>query len=149
MDAVRPAGSTSYSWPTNVLSTFNLRRNELGLVAWAPYPVGGTAHDVYVPLRVSQTAGSRSPRYQLTLLPGVELTEVYLSLAPIGSDGRVGAFIKKDEPLKYGYYPADRAINIQLPALAAAGIYSAEIKAVRRGGGSASAPPFWFYHSGR
>ena len=149
MDTFRPPGSKAYTWPTNLLSTFNLRRNELGLVAWAPYAVGGATRDVYMPLRVSQAKGSRSPSYQLTVLPGVELSEVFFSLAPVGSDGRAGPFLKKDEPLKYNYYPADRAVTITLPALDAAGIYYVEIKAIRKTGGSASTPPLWFYHSGR
>jgi hypothetical protein len=149
MDTVRPPGSRSYTWPTNLLSTFNLRRNELGLLAWTAHAVGGTTRDVYVPLRVRQGEGSRSSSYRLTVVPGVELSEVFFSIAPVGSDGRAGAFIKKDEPLKYGYYPADRAVSIPLPALAAPGIYYLEITARRQSGGSASAAPIWLYHSGR
>ena len=149
MDAVRPPGSRSYTWPTNLLATFNLRRNELGLLAWTAHAVGGTTRDVYVPLRVRQGEGSRSSSYRLTVLPGVELSEIYFSIAPVGSDGRPGAFIKQDEPLKYGYYPADRAVSIPLPALPAPGIYRLEITAQRRSGGAASAAPIWLYHSGR
>jgi hypothetical protein len=149
MDTVRPPGSKSYTWPTNLLSTFNLRRNELGWIAWTNYAVGSTTREVYLPLRVRQTESPRSSGYQLVLLPGVELSEVYISLAPVGRDGRAGAFIKKDEPLKYGFYPADRLIAVALPVLGTPGIYWVEIKAVRRTGGAASAPPIWFYHSGR
>jgi hypothetical protein len=147
MDTVRPPGSGSYTWPTALLAKFNLRKNELGWMAWAALPVGTATRDVYVPLRVRQAAGSRSSSYQVTLLPGVELSEVFISLAPVDREGRVGSFIKKDEPLKYSYYPADRPITIQLPELGEPGIYTLEIKAIRRSGGGASAPPFWFYHS--
>jgi hypothetical protein len=147
MDTVRPPGSGSYTWPTGLLSKLNLRRNELGWMAWTAHPVGKTTQDVYVPLRVRQAEGARSSSYQVTVLPGVELSEVFVSLAPVGPDGRVGPFIKKDEPLKYSYYPADRPITIPLPALGEPGIYHLEIKATRRAGGGASAPPLWFYHS--
>lgn len=149
MDTVRPPGSKAYTWPANLLSRFKLRRNELGLVAWAPCAVGSATRDVYMPLRVSQAKPSRAPGYRLTVLPGVELSEVYFSLAPVGSDGKAGPFLKKDEPLKYGYYPADRAVTIPLPELGAAGVYYVEIKAIRKTGGGASAPPLWFYHSGQ
>lgn len=149
MDTVRPPGGRSYTWPTNLLSTFNLRRNELGLLAWTSYAVGGTIRDVYVPLRVRQAEGSRSSGYRLMVLPGAELSEVFISLASVGSNGHVGPFIKQDEPLRYSYYPADRVITIPLPVLEKSGIYYLEIKALRRSGGSTSAPPLWFYHSGR
>jgi len=147
MDTVQPPGSRSYAWATNLLAKFNLRKNELSWLAWTAVTVGGTPHDVYVPLRVSQAGGSRSPSYQALVIPGVELSEVFVSLAPVGRDGRLGQYVKKDEPLHYGYYPADRAITIPLPALGEPGIYALEIKATRRSGGGASAPPLWFYHS--
>lgn len=147
MDTVRPPGSGSYIWPTALLSKFNLRKNELGWMAWTAHPVGKATQDVYVPLRVRQTGGSRSSSYQVTLVPGVELSEVFVSLAPVDKDGRISTYIKKDEPLKYSYYPADRPINIPLPPLGEPGIYNLEIKATRRAGGGASVPSLWFYHS--
>jgi hypothetical protein len=147
MDTVRPPGSGSYNWSTALLAKFNLRRNELGWMAWTAVPVGKATKDVYVPLRVRQGEAPRSPSYQVTLLPGVELSEVFVSLAPVDRDGRVGTYIKKDEPLKYSYYPADRPITIPLPPLGEPGIYNLEIKATRRAGGGASAPPLWFSHS--
>jgi len=147
MDTVRPAGTRSYTWSTSLLSTFNLRKPELGIVGWTRQMVGNAERDVYVPLRISQKAtGSTSRPYQLILLPGVELSEVFISLAPVGRDGRPAAFIKTDEPLGYGFYPADRGVAITLPSLRTSGIYYLGIKAMRRAGGPASAPPIWFYH---
>ncbi|HXT52052.1 MAG TPA: hypothetical protein VN811_13490, partial [Thermoanaerobaculia bacterium] len=149
MDTMQPAASGSYAWPTALLAKFNLRSKELGLLAWTPRTVGGATRDVYVPLRLRQAAASRSPTYQLWLLPGVELAEVFVTLYSVGADGSAGTVIQRDEPLKYGFYPADRVISVPLPPLPAAGTYALEIKALRRAGGSASAPPLWFYHSGR
>jgi hypothetical protein len=149
MDTIRPAGSTSYAWTPNLLAAFNLKRNELGTVAWVSYPVGNTKREVYLPVRIRQQASAvRSRSYQLTLLPGVEFAEVFYSLAPVGTDGRPGAFIKKDQPLEYGYYPAERQINIQMPELKSPGIYYVSIGATRKAGGSTTAE-MWFYHSGR
>ena len=34
MDTIRPAGSSSYLWPADLLSAFRLKRDELGVVAW-------------------------------------------------------------------------------------------------------------------
>lgn len=149
MDTLQPAASGSYAWPTGLLARFNLRSKELGLLAWTPRTVGGATRDVYVPLRLRQAAGSRSPTYQLSLLPGVELAEVFITLSSVGADGGAGTVIQKDEPLEYGFYPADRVITVPLPPLPAAGTYALEIKALRRAGGSASAPTLWFYNPGR
>jgi hypothetical protein len=147
MDTIRPEGSSSYTWPSNLLSTFNLKRNELGFVAWASYLVGNTEREVYVPLLIrQQNANIRSGSYKVVLLPGAELSEVFISLAPVGPDGRAGAFVKRDEPLGYGNYPAEQGITITLPVLKTPGIYRLEIGATLRAGGSSTVPPVWFYH---
>ncbi len=145
MDTIRPAGSTSYTWAPNLLATFDLGRNELGVVAWTSYPVGNTNRNVYVPLRIRQQAAAQSSSYQLTLVAGAELSEVYLSMAPVSSGGRPGPFIQRDQALGYGYYPAERSINIIIPKPEARGIYYLEIGATLRAGGSASTK-VWFYH---
>ncbi len=76
MDSLRPAGSTSYAWPPNLLASFNLKKHELGLVAWVSQPVGNINRDVYLPISLTQQASThRSKAYQLVLLPGVELGE--------------------------------------------------------------------------
>ncbi len=146
MDTIRPAGSTSYTWPPSLLATFDLGRNELGIVAWTSYPVGNTNRNVYVPLRIGQqAAAAQSSSYQLTLMAGAELSEVYLSMAPVSSGGRPGPFIQRDQALGYGYYPAERSININIPKPKARGLYYLEIGATLRAGGSASTK-VWFYH---
>ena len=147
MDAIRPAGSTSYHWPTNLLDTFNLRRHELGVVAWASRAVGGERRDVYLPLRIGQQRPARSRDYQLALVAGAELSEVYLSLAPVGADGRPGPYLRRDQALGYGHYPAERSINVTIPKPRARGVYYVEIGATLRDGTSASAR-LWFYHPG-
>jgi hypothetical protein len=147
MDAIRPVGTTSYSWPSNLLAIFNLARNELGIVAWTSYRAGNTNRDVHIPLRIRQQAATIPSRdYQLVLLPSVELAEVFISLAPVGRDGLPGAFIMKDRPLKHGYYPAGLGIVITIPKPRTSGIYSLEIGATLRANGS-SATSVWFYHS--
>jgi hypothetical protein len=47
------------------------------------------------------------------MLPGVELKEVYISLGPIGADGKLGN----------SYYPAERSLKILVSGLQNAGIY--------------------------
>ena len=146
MDSFRPAGSTSYEWSPSLLAALGLKKHELGLVAWVPQPIDNKTRDVYLPVRLTQQGpASRSRRYDLALLPGVELAEVFVSLAPLRSDGKPGVYIKKNEALNWGYYPAERSITIGIPQLRASGIYFLEIGATLRGGGSAT-EQIWFYH---
>jgi hypothetical protein len=148
MDTIRPSGSASFRWTPNLLATFKLNRDELGTVAWTSYRVGDANRDVYIPLRISQHgAAIRSRSYELKLLPGVELDEVYYSLAPVKPEGRTGTFVKKDQPVGSGYYPAGRAFVIKVPELRASGIYYLKIGATRKSGGATTAE-IWFYSSG-
>lgn len=149
MDTIRPANSTSYSWPSNLLATLNLKRDELGIVAWTSYAAGNTNHELCLPLRLRQRAASiPSQSYSFVVRPGVELAEVFISLAPVGQDGGLGAFIMQDQPLKPGYYPAGQGITITIPKPKKAGIYYLEIGATLRSPGSSTAT-VWFYHSGK
>lgn len=151
MDTARPADAGSYRWPTNLLGELGITRKDLGVVAWTKLPVGATEEKVYLPLAISQGEGVAPSRaYRVVVWPGRELTEVFVSLAPVGSDGRVGPFARDEQPLKYGYYPADRGIAIDIPIaeLKARGVYYLLIAATVRGGGPSSIP-IWFYHPGR
>jgi hypothetical protein len=146
MDSIRAAGSASYYWPPNLLATLNLHRNDLGIVAWTFYAEGNTKRQVYLPIRLRQQGTvSKSHGYQLILLPGVDLAEVFVSLAPVKPDGSLGAFVQKDQALRYGYYPAERGITISIPELKAPGIYYLEIGATLKAGSSATTQ-VWFYH---
>jgi hypothetical protein len=149
MDSLRPAGNTSYTWSPNLLATFNLKKGELGVVARTQFKVGATNRDVYLPLRIrQQSKTSEGGNYQLVLLPGTELTEVYLNLAAVKSDGSLGNFLKKNQALGYGYYPAERKITITLPELKTRGIYYLGISATLSRGGSRE-ERLWFYHRGQ
>jgi hypothetical protein len=148
MDSLRPAGSNSYIWQPGLLSSLKLTKKDLGIVAWTSHPVGRRQRDVYLPLRIKQRAeAGKFQGYQLVLLPGVELSEVTLSLAPVKSDGQLGAFIQNNRKLGYGHYPAERGIPISFTELKTPGIYHLKIGAELRAGGS-STTQIWFYHHG-
>ena len=148
MDTMRPPGSTSYTWSTNILAAMNIPRQALGIVGWTRYSVGETKRDVYVPLQIIQQGNPiRSHNYQVVVLPGCELKEVYISLAPVSMDGHPGVFLRSEEVLGYGYYPANHGIPISISDLEAAGVYYLEIGATLTGGGS-STIEIWFYHPG-
>lgn len=148
MDALRPPGEKSFTWPSGMLSVFTLKRAEIGVVGWTSVTVGHATRDVYLPLRIRQKgAALASQGYDLEVASGAQLNQVFVSVAAVGEDGQPTVFLKKDEPLQYGYYPPDRKIRIRIPAPGSPGLYSIELDATLAAGGS-SAATLWFYHHG-
>jgi hypothetical protein len=149
MDTVRPGNTTSYTWPLDVLRALDKTRRDIGIVGWARYLLGDVERTVYLPLRISRhETTTRSQSYSVGLLPGVELHEIYLSLAAVSSDGELETFLRDGEPLNYGYYPAGRLISIPISSLSSPGFYYLEIGAELSTGGS-STLELWLYHSGQ
>ena len=146
MDAVRPEGAVSFDWPGDIAGRLNLTSGDLGLIAWAQQIIGGRAQNVYLPVGVGKVAGGPRDRYVATLVPGSEVSELFLTLAAIGADGREEQALKRDEPLK-GFYPAERPIPVTLSGLSRAGLYRVRLGAVLRGGGSTTTT-FVLYHGG-
>ncbi len=146
MDTALPAGSANYTWSSNILSALSIQKQDIGVIGWSFYTLGKTEQQIYLPLKIRQqsTTGS-SGSYQLVLLPGRELTEVYTSLALVEADGIPRSFLQDAKPLKYGYYPAGRGITIPISSLEASGIYYLEVGVTLKGGGSTTVE-LWFYH---
>ena len=55
-------------------------------------------------------------------MSGVELHELYVSLSLLDKDGSRVATLRKEEPLKAAYYPAEAGIPISLSELKKAGV---------------------------
>jgi len=147
MDSLRPAGNSSYDWPTDLLAGLKLMKPDLGIVAFTSYQVGNNRRDVYLPVRIKQQqATAKSSVYQLVLLPDTELDNVFVSLVPVMTDGSLGASIKS-WALGPGFYPAGRGIKIAIPQVGGAGIYFLKIGATFKAGGS-STKEVWFYRHG-
>jgi hypothetical protein len=147
MDAMLVPGKTGYLWPTGVLNALHLSRQDIGVVGYTEYRVGGENRTMYVPLRIRQKNQRPTHGYQLVLLPGSELKEVFISLAQLGTDGQPHSFLISDHPLGKGYYPAERGIMVEIPSLKTPGVYYLEIGATSRYGGPVT-QRIWFYHAG-
>jgi hypothetical protein len=147
MDAARPAASHSYRWPSDLLAAQHITRGDIGVLGWTSRLIGGTQREVFVPLRISQRrAPAGGGDYELLLFPAVELKEVYLTLAPVGPDGRAGKPLVEGRPLGYGPYQPDTPLEVRLPKLTERGLYRAEVGAETITAGS-TAVVFWFYHA--
>ena len=146
MDAVRPAGTKSFSWNSELLGGLSIPRVDVGVVGTALTRVGDTETDVYLPLRITQ-AGKPvgTSGYRLVLLPGVELKEVFVTL--ISTSGNQSHTITDAQPLHYGYYPPERALEIPVSGARTRGLYHLLVAATLESGG-ASGVDLWFYHAG-
>ena len=148
MDASSSGSNSFFAWPAGVLTSLNIKRNDIGVTGKIKLPIGKTERFVYLPLRIrKQGESKKTGSYKLILLPGVQLTEIYISLAPVGQDGNPEKFIRADEALGYGYYPAERAVEIPFAALKNKGIYYVKLGAKIKSGGT-KAIEFWFYNPG-
>src|SRR5262249_29841465 len=145
MDSERPGSPGVFEWPTDLLVSLQMHANEIGLVAWMEQRVGGQQQDIYVPLRLGNRSGTPSRQYVLTIVPGSEMSEVYVTVAQVNADGRDSRKIKDAEPLKLSYYPAERPFTVRLPALDQPGLYRLELGATLSRGGSVTKSLF-FYH---
>ena len=149
MDTERSLGDSAYQWPVNLVRNVGLSRADLGVVGWASLPVGAVSRDVHVPVTITRpNAAGAGRQLQMVLLPSAELSEVFVSVAPVGPNGGPAAYLERDRALQYGFYPADRGVRIALPTVKAPGIYLVEVGATLRGGGSATTR-FWMYHAAR
>ena len=148
MDSTRSPGAGAYDWPTDVLAALHLSKADLGIVASVSLPVGGAARAVYLPLRIGAPSATRQARaVQLILVSDVELSEVYVSMVLLGTDGQPVRTLRKNEALGYGDYPAQRGIPITLTDLSVDGLYQIDIGATLVSGGSANLR-FRFYQGG-
>jgi hypothetical protein len=146
MDAAGDPNSKSFNWPADVLSGLQIPRHDVGIVGTTEVDVEGSRRQVYVPLRVGQdTSSSLGDSYSLTLLPGTELKELFVTLT--GPSGKMARKLKDGGPVGYGYYPAERPVEIPIAGMKVSGFYHLEIGATLRSGGAA-ATDFWFYHPG-
>jgi hypothetical protein len=146
MDAVRPVGSESFTWPADILVARDIDREDVGVLGWFTWRIGDRERNVLVPLRVRPAdehpvCGS----YTLTLWTGPRLDEVFVTLAPLETDGRPGEAVWDARPLDWRYYPAESPIAIPLPDLSEPGFYYVKVAAERRGGGSSTVEA-WVYH---
>lgn len=145
MDA-SPAGN-SFTWQTSLLSALGIVQPDLGITASYRATVNGEEHEIFLPLRIAQReAPVLSGAYRLVLIPGEEFKELFVTLTSADSPSRTS--LKRDEPLRYGYYPADRPIEIPISGITKPGIYHLEIGASLLDGGASTAD-FWFYHAGK
>ena len=130
MDTTQSAARASYSWPTGMLASLNIRRQDVGVLGWVQWDIGGIKQRVYLPLRISQQRESCTVRLVSDSAPtGAPAVGGLCPLALVDADGRLGKLLRDGEPLQYGHYPAERGIVIPISGTKVPGIYYLEIGA--------------------
>jgi hypothetical protein len=138
MDTRVRADKTGYRWPTDVLAAVGLRRADIGLMGWTQLVVGGSGQEVLLPLSASQgnplsSTGKRA--YTLVVQPAAQLSELYITVTRLASDGAAERVVQPTRELGYGYYPADNVIEIPIEAPTQRGVYAVQLGAKLRSGG--------------
>ena len=102
MDAALEPGKLPFVWPLDVVHDVGLKQREIAVVAWTSYKVGPVVQQVYVPVVVASGSSSvpqgSSPR--ISLLPGRELNEIFLSVQSLDPNLVPTKTLLKDYPLR-------------------------------------------------
>ena len=149
MDSRQPAEAETFRWPLEVLAGVRIGRASLGVLGSIERPLAGRERRVLVALRIGQGSGvTAEGSYELLIRPGVELHEVYLSVAAVSDDGMEEDFLVDEEALNYGFYPAERAFAVPLPALPRVGLYYISIAAELASGANATVEAYFLHSDG-
>lgn len=116
MDATSKATKGTFDWKMDILKQVDVRRPEIGLLASATLSGPKQLH-VYLPLAASRQPATATIQkgVEIVLIPTVELSEVYYSVAKLGPDGSNIGKPSQLTPLNLGYYPHNRPIRLQVP----------------------------------
>jgi len=118
LDAVRPPQQTEFLWPRDprCSNEVRLKRSEIGVVARTTTSIGAKPIDLLLPVRLASVAVSPvSPPYDLVLLPGRAVSEVFVSLWYYGNVQQP-VRILNERPLNQRPYPPGARIDIRLSA---------------------------------
>ena len=135
MDSERPAHSASFEWPLDLVAALGLTRNDLGVLAWTVRRLGSAELLVHIPVRIRQRTTPAPEAYRMVLVPGVQVEELFLSVARVDADGQPGPYSIDKMPIGLGYYPAGRAVVVPLRIPSVAGVYRIDVGATLTQGG--------------
>ena len=145
MDTIRPPAPATYAWRTDVLGELNLRKTDIGVIAWTTRAIADRERPVFVPLRIGAAREAPAAEaYTVVLVPGVELDEVFVSVAALDDQGRPLRAEYGPRKLGHGLYPAGRSFATTIPAPPRRGLYRLELNAVQRSGATSTADALFF-----
>ena len=158
MDTVRPAGTSSYAWPSEVLVHRKIGPDELGVRAWVEQTLLGRSRTLHLPLSVGGGGpAAEAERYWLVVVPGAPLRELEVAIDRVkaadetASPASGAATRQVQEIVPYhdfnrGYYAATRPFRFALPVISEPGNYRVRLRAERDSDGELDTESFWFLH---
>ena len=149
MDTRRPADAKGFEWPGAMLASLEIGPKDWGIVVSTTARVGPIERVVLLPARIPARSAAVPRTYELVVVPGAQLDELSFAVVALSEDGTSSREVVASMPLRYGFYPAERAIAVPLPlaAFEARGLYRIELVA-RLSGGGASRADAWLFHPG-
>jgi hypothetical protein len=148
MDSTRPAGTSAWVWPADVLGQHKLTSREIGVVGIVRRQFADGARDVFVPIRMAKNAAPPPGRpYTLVVRPDANLRQLFLTVSRLKADGTPDVALTADEDLKQGPYPARAGVAVHLPPLPKPGYYSVELAGVTESSQPVTLE-LTFYHGG-
>jgi hypothetical protein len=140
MDSTRPAGSSTWVWPADILGQYALTSREIAIVAVTTRKFADGERDVYVPVRMAKNADPPTDKlYTLVASPVETLRQLFITITPLGPDGTREAAIIEDQDVRQAPYPAYRGIRVPIPALPRHGYYVVELAGLTDGSKPVSA----------
>lgn len=129
MDAALAPGATGYRWPSDILRVLRLSADDIGVLAWTDARLGDRALRVFLPvaLHTGPGAAETGRRYRCVIVPGRELTEVYVSLRRIGAGGTDSTVVFPPRERGLGFYPAEYPVALTVTAPPDAGLYALDL----------------------
>jgi len=149
MDTRRAISSSIYKLDIKILSELPINVNKLGYMGHIELKVGDELKCVYLPLTIGlNDDSSDKEEFELVVLPGTQLDEVYVSLDALSENGEILKNIKDGVALKKGLYAAGTGIIIPIEGMNEKGLYRIRIAANINSGGDDS-EELMFYYSGQ
>ncbi|MCP4319005.1 MAG: hypothetical protein GY789_24185 [Hyphomicrobiales bacterium] len=154
MDSRVPAEAERFLWPLEVLAGVGIERRSLGVLGSIDLVIAGEERRVLLPLRVRQEGivqdkvEAAQRNFKMLARPGVELNEVYISVVAISDTGEEENYLIDEEPLKYGFYPAERTFPVLMPPLSEPGLYHISIAAELARGGDTVVEAYFYRPDG-
>jgi len=149
MDTALPPGSTSFTWPTDILVMQQLQAGEIGVRAWADEGSCGRRDlPLHVPLRFRQgDAAAVAERPELLIVPGFDLRRLEAVLERVDAEGRATA-LGSPADLGRTSYPAGHPLVIRPPLPPEPGTYRIRLGLERRSDGLRFTDLVCFHHAG-
>lgn len=132
LDAVAPADSRRFRWPTRVLAAEQVPWDRLGLNVWGIREIGGTAVPVHLPVTASRR-DSVQAEYALVILPSTSLTALSVSVALAAPEANGMRESHDLRPEGNPPFFAGRPVRVPFRGIREPGIYHVEISAFGRG----------------